>query len=260
MPQRILAANWKMHKTLTESQVFVQQLVELLPGLVKPGAGDIRVMVFPGFVSLSTVVVAARESTIRVGAQDCYVEPSGAFTGEVSVPQLKDAGATAALIGHSERRHKLGDGEELVAAKLKAAVTGGLTSILCVGEVEGERETGASYDVVARQLESALSRLSNANPRTLVIAYEPVWAIGTGRAATADGVNTFIRNAIRPVVAGLLGEGFSQGMRVLYGGSVNPGNAGEFFREAEIDGALVGGASLKAKSFVDIAEAAQGVR
>jgi triosephosphate isomerase len=248
MPQRILAANWKMHKTLTESQVFVQQLVELLPGLVKPGAGDIRVMVFPGFVSLSTVVVAARESTIRVGAQDCYVEPSGAFTGEVSVPQLKDAGATAALIGHSERRHKLGDGEELVAAKLKAAVTGGLTSILCVGEVEGERETGASYDVVARQLESALSRLSNANPRTLVIAYEPVWAIGTGNNATISDVDEMARH-IREKLIGLLGDAVGREISVLYGGSVKPGTLAGYMSVADISGALVGGASLEVESF-----------
>lgn len=247
MPQRILAANWKMHKTLTESQVFVQELVDLLPGLVKPGAGDIRVMIFPGFISLTTVVAAARDTTIRVGAQDCFTEPSGAFTGEVSVPQLKDAGATTVLVGHSERRHKLGEDEETVAAKLRAAVTGGLTAILCVGELESDREKGESYDVVARQLESAIGGPSSGNPRTLVIAYEPVWAIGTGNNATITDVDEMARH-IREKLGALLGE-TGREISILYGGSVKPGTLAGYMSIGDVSGALVGGASLEPESF-----------
>jgi len=222
MPQRILAANWKMHKTLTESQVFVQELVDLLPGLVKPGAGDIRVMIFPGFISLTTVVAAARDTTIRVGAQEV-------------------------LVGHSERRHKLGEDEETVAAKLRAAVTGGLTAILCVGELESDREKGESYDVVARQLESAIGGLSSGNPRTLVIAYEPVWAIGTGNNATITDVDEMARH-IREKLAALLGE-TGREISILYGGSVKPGTLAGYMSIGDVSGALVGGASLEPESF-----------
>jgi len=236
-----------MHKTLTESQVFVQELVDLLPGLVKPGAGDIRVMIFPGFISLTTVVAAARDTTIRVGAQDCFTEPSGAFTGEVSVPQLKDAGATTVLVGHSERRHKLGEDEETVAAKLRAAVTGGLTAILCVGELESDREKGESYDVVARQLESAIGGLSPGNPLTLVIAYEPGSAVGAGDNATITDVDEMARH-IREKLAALLGEPGRE-LSILYGGSVKPGTLAGYMAIGDVSGALVGGASLEPESF-----------
>jgi triosephosphate isomerase len=163
------------------------------------------------------------------------------------------------ILGHSERRAYYDETDETINRKVRAALTHKLRPIVCVGETLEENESGIAAEVVSRQVKDCLIGAEVISARQLVIAYEPVWAIGTGRAATADGVDTFIRNAIRPVVAGLFGEEIAQGIRVLYGGSVNAGNAGEFFRQAEIDGALVGGASLKAKSFVDIVEAAQGI-
>ncbi len=248
MPKQILAANWKMNKTLTESQEFVAKLAELIPGLAKPGAGDIHVIIFPSFIALHTVAVAARDLTARVGAQNCHFEPSGAFTGEVAIPQIKDAGGTAVLVGHSERRHAIGEDDELVAAKLRAVMNAGMLAILCVGETEEEREEMQAQEVVASQLAKALQNAGEISERRLAVAYEPVWAIGTGRNATvmdAEEMGIFIRERLIELV----GEARGSEIPILYGGSVKQGNIAAYVTAREISGALVGGASLEAESF-----------
>ncbi len=248
MPKKILAANWKMHKTLSESQAFVARLAELLPGLAKPGAGDINVIIFPSFIALHTVSVAAIELTARVGAQDCYFEPSGAFTGEVAIPQIKDAGGTAVIVGHSERRHILCEDDDLIAAKLRAVMNAGMLAVLCVGELEAEREEGHAREVVARQLAVALQGAGEVSSRRLAVAYEPVWAIGTGRSATiedAEEMAVFIRGQL----VAIIGEEHGREVSILYGGSVKPGNLRGYVSAKEISGALVGGASLDAPDF-----------
>ena len=248
MPKQILAANWKMNKTLTESQEFVAKLAELIPGLAKPGAGDIQTIIFPSFISLHTVAIAARDLTTRVGAQDCYFEPAGAFTGEVALPQIKDAGGTAVLVGHSERRHVISEDDDLIAAKVRAVMNAGMLAILCVGETEDERGEEQAQVVVARQLATALQDAGEISERRLAVAYEPVWAIGTGRNATvmdAEEMGIFIRDRLIE----LIGEAHGREISILYGGSVKPGNLAGYVTAREIDGALVGGASMEADSF-----------
>ncbi len=250
----LVAGNWKLNKTVIEAYKLVS---EMLPGLRM--VRGVEKLICPPFTALMAVSRLLKDTDISVGAQNMTWEEQGAFTGEISPLMLAEF-CQYVILGHSERRAYYGETDVIINRKVRAALAHELRPIVCVGETLEQNEAGIAAEVVSQQVRDCLQGAEPTSTDQLVIAYEPVWAIGTGRAATADGVNTFIRNAIRPVVAGLLGEGFSQGMRVLYGGSVNPGNAGEFFREAEIDGALVGGASLKAKSFVDIAEAAQGVR
>ncbi|OGK10680.1 MAG: triose-phosphate isomerase [Candidatus Riflebacteria bacterium RBG_13_59_9] len=257
MPKPILAANWKMHKTISGGQAFVAQMVDLVPGLMRPGAGEILVLVFPGFVSLQSVATAARGTTIRVGAQDCHVEASGSFTGEVSLPQIKDAGGTAVIVGHSERRHVFEEDDEMVGAKLRAVVNAGMLAVLCVGETEEQREQEIAFETVARQIAVALKDAGEINERRLVVAYEPVWAIGTGRNATVPEVEemaVFIRERIEEAVGGTNGREIS----ILYGGSVKPGNLAGYVGIREIHGALVGGASLESASFAALYREMEG--
>jgi triosephosphate isomerase len=185
-----------------------------------------------------------------------YWEEQGAYTGEIS-PRMLAEFCQYVILGHSERRTYFGETNEQVNRKVRAAIAHHLMPIICVGETLEENEVGRTAGVVSRQVREALVGLDILDAGRIVIAYEPVWAIGTGRAATAAGANTLIRNVIRPTLASQFGENIAQSVRVLYGGSVDPGNAGDFFRQPEIDGALVGGASLKARSFIDIVEAAQ---
>lgn len=249
----LVAGNWKLNKTVIEAYKL---LSEMLPGLRM--VRGVEKLVCPPFTALMTVSRLLKDTDIALGAQNMTWEEQGAFTGEISPGMLAEF-CQYVILGHSERRAYYGETDKMISRKVCAALKHELRPTVCVGETLEENEAGIAADVVSRQVRDCLIGAEVISASQLVIAYEPVWAIGTGRAATADGVNTFIRNAIRPVVAGLFGEKISQGVRVLYGGSVNPSNAGEFFRQAEIDGALVGGASLKAKSFVGIVEAAQGV-
>ncbi len=247
------------------------EAVQLATGVggAAPGVGKASdLAVFPAFVHLDAVAGALRDagafgeatspewSGVALGAQDVYFEGNGAFTGEVSVEMLRDLGVSMVLIGHSERRHVIGEGDELLNKKLRAAIGGGLTAVLCIGETLEEREAGDTDAVNERQLRAGLEGVGGGEVDRLVIAYEPVWAIGTGKTATpADAQAAHER--VRAVVAELLGEGAAGSVRVLYGGSMKPGNAGELIGQRDIDGGLIGGASLKTDDFVAIAEAAE---
>lgn len=215
------------------------------------------VVVFPPFVYLDCVgsVLSDDRSTVSLGAQDVYCEREGAFTGEVSAGMLQDVGAAAALVGHSERRHVIGEGEELIRRKAHAALGAGLTCVLCVGETLGERDAGRTDEVNERQVRSALDGLSPDALSRLVVAYEPVWAIGTGRTATPDDAQR-AHERIRAVLAGLFGNDAAASTRIQYGGSVKPENARDLFSQPDIDGGLIGGASLKAADFLSICDAA----
>jgi triosephosphate isomerase len=248
----LVAGNWKLNKTVVEAYKLVS---EMLPGFRT--VRDVEKLVCPPFTALMSVSRLLKDTDISLGAQNMTWEEQGAFTGEISPAMLAEF-CQYVILGHSERRAYYGETDEMINRKVSAAMKHNLRSIICVGETLEENEAGIAADVVSRQVRECLTGVEVNAASQFVIAYEPVWAIGTGRAATSDGVNTFIRNAIRPVVSGLFGEEIAMGIRVLYGGSVNAGNAREFFVQSEIDGALVGGASLKAKSFVDIAEAARG--
>jgi triosephosphate isomerase len=249
----LVAGNWKLNKTVIQAYKLVS---EMLPGLRM--VRGVEKLVCPPFTALMSVSRLLKDTDISLGAQNMTWEEQGAYTGEIS-PQMLTEFCQYVILGHSERRAYYSETDETINRKVRAALKYNLRPIICVGETLEENEAGIAAKVVSRQVRDCLKGAEVLTASQLVIAYEPVWAIGTGRAATAEGVNTFIRNAIRPVVEGMFGEEISQGVRVLYGGSVNVSNAGEFFRQAEIDGALVGGASLKAKSFVGIAEAAQGI-
>ena len=249
MPEMTLAANWKMHHTLTKARDFVRELLATLPELRE--AGEPAVFIFPSFLHLAVVAEEAEGTRILVGAQDCYVAEAGAFTGEISPTQITDTGATSVLVGHSERRHVLGDDEQLVAQKLRAALTHGLRVFLCVGEKEDERDTGRSEAVVMAQLSSALTKCEDAGSENLVIAYEPVWAIGTGRSATVADAEV-MTEAIREQLHHLLGTDIGREIPILYGGSVKPGLLKPYLANELIQGALVGGASLEPSSFAEL--------
>jgi triosephosphate isomerase len=246
----LVAGNWKLNKTIQEAQ-------DLLAGLIADVAelAGVEVLVCPPFTALSTAAEALKGSNIKLGAQNLYWEDSGAFTGEISAPMLADL-CQYVIIGHSERRAYFGETDEQVNKKARSAILHGLTPIVCVGEVLVEREADRQAEVVRGQLERGLNSLPVRSGKDLVIAYEPVWAIGTGRAATQEDALAMNRDVIRPGLADLFSAELAQDVRILYGGSVKPENATEYFSKAEIDGALVGGASLKAADFSAIAKAA----
>jgi len=247
----LVAGNWKLNHTATGAYKLV---AEMLPGLrmVK----GVEKLICPPFTALMAVSRLIKDTDIRLGAQDMFWEDKGAFTGEISAPMLAEF-CQFVILGHSERRAYFGETNETVNRKVRAALAHELTPLVCVGETLAENEAGQTAGIVSRQVHEALSGLDIQGAINIVIAYEPIWAIGTGRAATPDGVDTLIRNVIRPTVSGLLGDDTGQSVRILYGGSVNPDNAAKFFRQPEIDGALVGGASLNPRSFIEIVEAAQ---
>ncbi|HXV12987.1 MAG TPA: triose-phosphate isomerase [Candidatus Krumholzibacteria bacterium] len=252
MPRpKLIAANWKMNKTISEAVAFASELRAALPSV--PGHCDL--VVIPTFFGVRPVVEALAGARVWVGAQDLHWEKSGAFTGEVAADMVKDAGAMYVLVGHSERRHGLGETDAVVAKKLAAAQGAGLTPILCVGETLSERESGLQAHVVERQLAVAFTGVSPDDARATVIAYEPVWAIGTGRTASPDDAVSMHRT-IRGWVQGRYGPVVAKAIRIQYGGSVNPTNAADLLSRDEIDGLLVGGASLEAASFLGIARAA----
>jgi triosephosphate isomerase len=243
----LIAGNWKMYKTLSEAIALVGALRDEL------GKGPVghEVLVAPPFTALQAVAKALEGSRILIAAQNIHHEKEGAFTGEVSPAMVKDAGASHVILGHSERRQLFGETDEGVGRKTRAAVDHGLTPIACVGETLAEREAARIFEVVERQLDRALERLTPDEASTAVVAYEPVWAIGTGKVATpeqAQEVHAFIRRRI----ATTHGDAVAQATRILYGGSVKPDNVDGLMAQADIDGALVGGACLKAESFLRI--------
>lgn len=250
MRRPCVAGNWKMHKTVEESLSLVKELIL--------GLGDIKSVdnvIFPPFTALAKVADQLEGSSISLGAQNLFWEQQGAFTGEIS-PQMIAEVADHVIIGHSERRAYFQDTDEAVNKKIRAALGAGLRPILCVGETLEENEAGKTGQVVKRQLAAALDGLGEEHLKEMMIAYEPVWAIGTGRAATPEGANQVIKTYIREEIAQLISSEIAQELRVLYGGSVKPENAGDFFKQPDIDGALVGGASLKAGAFIEITKAA----
>lgn len=246
----LVAGNWKLNKTTTEAYKLV---AEMLPKLRT--IQGVEKLVCPPFTALMAVSRLIKDTDVRLGAQDIFWEEKGAFTGEISPSMLAEF-CQYVIVGHSERRAYFGETDETVNRKVKAALAHSLKPLICVGETPEENEAGRAAGVISRQVREALLGIDVQNAGRIVIAYEPVWAIGTGRAATADGVVALIRNVIRPTLGSLFDETTAQNVRVLYGGSVDPSNATQFFRQPEIDGALVGGASLKSDSFVDIIEAA----
>jgi triosephosphate isomerase (TIM) len=250
MPARtsVVAANWKMYKTTAEADAFLDAFLARIDSL--PGR---ELVVCPPFTALARVAERCRASRVRVGAQNMHAEPQGAFTGEVSGPMLAELGVSWVVLGHSERRTLFGETDGALAAKVPAALDAGLTPILCVGETESQRDAGDAQGVLSRQLEADLARVPGASLQRVVIAYEPVWAIGTGRNATADQAVEAIA-FIRSFLAARDG-GASEAIRILYGGSVKPGNAAELLAPETVDGALVGGASLEPDDFLEIAAA-----
>ncbi len=253
MRKPIVAANWKMYKTIGEALAFVREFATL--------AGEFRgveLVICPPFTALAAVAggleTAGLLGTIGVGGQDLYHESQGAFTGEVAPGMLTDAGATHVIIGHSEHRGYFGETDESVRKKVGAALAVGLTPIVCVGEKLEERERGETMDLVARQTRAALEGLDANQVARVVIAYEPIWAIGTGKAATAADAQEVCRH-IRETVR-TFAPGAADALRVQYGGSVKPANAAEFMQQPDVDGALVGGASLEPASFAAIARGA----
>lgn len=239
-----------MFKTVAEARHLVSELV---PGL--QAIAGVEKVLCPPFTAIMAVSALLEGTDIGLGAQNMHWEGSGAFTGEIAPGMLAEL-CRFVILGHSERRALFGETDETVNRKVQAALAHGLVPIVCVGETLQENEAGLTGEVVGRQMRQGLANLTVADGNALVIAYEPVWAIGTGRAATSEGANAVVADVIRPALSELFGSGIAQAVRVLYGGSVKGSNAAEFFSEPEIDGALVGGASLKASDFVQIVQAA----
>jgi len=243
----IMAGNWKMHKTASETTGLVQELAAGLSSS-EPACGE---TVAPPFTSIPAAVAAAGRTIIAVAGQNLHWEDQGAYTGEIAGPMLKAAGCTHVIIGHSERRQYFGETADSVNLRVKAAMRTGLVPIFCLGETLDEREAGKTFDVVKTQLLGGMKDIRPEDASGFVLAYEPVWAIGTGRTATPDQaqeVHAFLRNELRS----LLGPELAEGLRILYGGSVKPDNARSLMSQPDIDGGLVGGASLKAKDFLGI--------
>ena len=242
----LIVGNWKMHKTVAEALELVDRLAPLVEGLV--GA---EVAVAPPFTALEAVGRRLAGSAVGLAAQNLHWEPQGAFTGEVSAAMLRDVGCRFAIVGHSERRQLFGETDDAVARKAAAALGAGLTPIVCVGETLAEREGGNAFAVVERQVRAALEALARETLERVVVAYEPVWAIGTGRTATSEQAQE-VHGCIRRVLAGAAGAA-ADVIRILYGGSVKPSNSAELQAQPDVDGALVGGASLDAETFAAIA-------
>jgi len=247
--KKFVAGNWKMHTTLAEGR----ELARAIRAEVENVEG-VRIAVIPPFTSVAAVAEVLRGSRIEVGGQDLHWEEKGAFTGEVSAPMLRDAGATVVLVGHSERRQYFGETDESANRKVRAALAAGLSPVLCVGETLDERDAGRTLDVVGRQVRGGLAGLSSAELARVCIAYEPVWAIGTGRTATPEQAQE-VHAAVRAILRELGGD-VTEAIPILYGGSVKPDNAPALLALSDVDGALVGGASLEASSFSAIVRAA----
>ena len=252
MRRPLIAGNWKMYKTVGETVAFVNDLRDLVQGV-----SGVEVVVAPPFTAVHAAAGAARGSNIAIAAQSLYWEKEGAFTGEISPLMVKEAGAAYAIVGHSERRRLFGESDAIVNRKTLSAIGAGLTPIVCVGETLDERERGEMLAVLDRQVKDGLDRLTGDQIGALVIAYEPVWAIGTGRTATAaqaGEAHTHVRKRLRQ----WFGADAADACRILYGGSVKPDNIRELLAEEDLDGALVGGASLDVRSFAEIVTRSRG--
>jgi triosephosphate isomerase len=247
-----VGGNWKMNTNRTTSADLTRAVVD---GLAR--VEGVEVAVYPPFPYLLAVrsILRDRSSSIRMGAQNAYHRPDGAYTGEISIEMLKDCGATTVLVGHSERRHVIGEQDELINAKVRAVLEAGLECVLCVGETIEEREAGHTDPVNQRQVRAGLADVPGDWVNRLVLAYEPVWAIGTGKTATPDDAQD-VHRKLRQLVSGLYGPEIAARTRIIYGGSVKPSNAAELFAQPDIDGGLIGGASLKPEDFVGIVKAA----
>ncbi len=246
MRKPILAGNWKMHKTVTEAVALVQEL-----GRLTADAKDVDIVVCPTFTALFVVREALSGTNIQLGAQNMHWEKQGAFTGEISPGMLKDVGCQYVIIGHSERRQYFAETDQTVNQKLKAALANELTPIFCVGESLEQREAGTTEAVVLEQVRAGLAGLSAEQVASLVVAYEPIWAIGTGRTASAEDANAVCK-FIRVSIAKLFGQDSADRVRIQYGGSVKADNIAELMAKSDIDGALVGGAALDAVGFSKI--------
>jgi len=245
MRRPLMAANWKMHKTSSEAIAFMK---ELLP---KVRSGTVEVVICPPFPDILAISEITKDSVVKLGAQNMYWEDKGAFTGEVSCGMLKESGCEYVIIGHSERRKYFHETDETVNRKVKKAISSRLIPIMCIGETLQEREKGVTFKVVETQLRGGLQGLSLKTDSQLVIAYEPVWAIGTGKTATpeqAEEVHAFIRK----LLYNIYNKGIADGLRILYGGSIKPANITQLMACENIDGGLVGGASLEVSSFLSI--------
>lgn len=249
--KKLIAGNWKMNRTSSDSADLVKDIVSAVG---RTNAVD--VVVCPPFTSLETVGKAIEGSNVRLGAQNMHPERSGAYTGEVSAEMLRSLFTSYVILGHSERRSYFGDTDAFVNQKVIAALKAELKPILCVGESLEERESGATLKVVQTQLEAGLEGVNKDQATSIVIAYEPVWAIGTGKVATSEQAQE-VHAFIRDLLGKLFGANLAGKVRILYGGSMKPGNAPELLAQADIDGGLIGGAALEARSFVQLVEAAQ---
>jgi len=252
MRKPFVAGNWKMN---TDSHTSINLAESIVSGSLETAGQSVSVAVCPPFVYLQAVAKTLSASSIAVGAQDLYIESQGAFTGEISASMLKDIGCSYVLCGHSERRHVIGETDELINKKVAAAIGGGLLPILCVGELLAEREASQTGEVISRQLKSDLAGLSVEKVSAATIAYEPVWAIGTGLTATPQQAQE-AHDFVRKLLAELYDAQLAEEIRILYGGSAKPGNAGELMAQQDVDGLLVGGASLNADDFIAIIRAA----
>jgi triosephosphate isomerase len=246
----VLAANWKMHKIEPEVVDFISAF---LPRVEKQGP---EVVICPAFTSLDVAVSMCRDSRVKVAAQNMHEQAEGAFTGEVSAPMLVELGVDGVILGHSERRQYFGESDEALARKVPAALRAGLDPILCVGENESQRDSDETEGILTRQIEADLSNVEDDRLADVVIAYEPIWAIGTGRTATPEQAQEAIA-LIRRLIESRSADA-AAAIRILYGGSVKPDNAGELISQEDVDGALVGGASLDPEDFAAIVDAAAG--
>jgi triosephosphate isomerase len=254
MRKPIIAGNWKMNKTAAEAVELVRELRRLVIDV-----DQVEIVVCPPFVALSSVAEALAGTKIKVGAQNMYWEEKGAYTGEISASMLSGL-CTYVIIGHSERRQYFGETNETVNKKVKAALAHKLVPIMCVGENLAQYEANETGEVVSRQVREGLAGLTVEQAQSIVIAYEPIWAIGTGKAATGTGANSVVALNIRGPLSELFGEAAAQSIRVQYGGSVTPANIAEFMQMPDLDGALVGGASLKAPDFAEIVKVTAQVK
>jgi triosephosphate isomerase len=248
MRTKVMAANWKMYKTPDQTREFFHAFLPLVSGQTRD-----EIVVCPPFLDLPAAVEAAKGSNVAIGAQNVHWKEEGAFTGETSVAQLSAWGVKHVIIGHSERRQYFGETDDTVNLRLKTALEAGFTPICCVGEVLEEREAGLTDDVLRRQCMRAFHAISIKKAGKLIVAYEPVWAIGTGRTATPE-IAAEAHAVIRKQATEIFGDEFAGNLRILYGGSVKPDNVSALMAQEEIDGALVGGASLDPKSFAAIVE------
>ncbi len=250
MRRRLIAGNWKMHMTPQETESFIGAFVDRIGS-----RGDVEVLLIPPFTSLDRAARLLEGTPVAVGAQDLHFEQKGAYTGAISGEMIRASGCRYVLVGHSERRYVFGDADETVGRKLRAALDAGLSPILCVGETHGQRRAGETDNVISGQLAAGLDGVEIGEMGRIAIAYEPVWAIGTGETATPDQAQAVIAS-IRRRLDERFGDTVAESTRILYGGSVKPENAASLITEPDIDGALVGGASLDPDSFARIVEEA----